>query len=101
MLDVENGVRGDANTLARDLDAEVLSLLERVGEAAQLGDELFERIAFLEVALGVGQREIAAALCLPETTIETRIARARRMLREQIAREEATSGRSSVQRDRP
>jgi len=41
----------------------------------------------LRVLQGMSQRAIAEALELPETTVETRLARARRMLRERLAEE--------------
>src|SRR5262245_52860470 len=39
----------------------------------------------LRCVRGLSQREIAATLGLPETTVETRLVRARRLLREQLA----------------
>ena len=39
---------------------------------------------------GLSQKQIAQALCLPETTIETRLARGRRMLRGELSRSHDT-----------
>ena len=41
----------------------------------------------LRAVRGLSQREIAETLQLPETTVETRLARARRMLRDELDRE--------------
>jgi DNA-directed RNA polymerase specialized sigma24 family protein len=43
----------------------------------------------LQAGQGLSQREIAEILDVPETTVETRLARARRMLRQLVAEEES------------
>jgi RNA polymerase sigma-70 factor (ECF subfamily) len=48
---------------------------------------------FLQAGQGFSQREIADILELPETTIETRLARARRMLRKLIAERELVAAK--------
>jgi len=52
--------------------------------AGQLPEELREPL-LLRCLRGLSQKQIAATLGLPETTIETRLARARRLLRERLA----------------
>jgi RNA polymerase sigma-70 factor (ECF subfamily) len=71
----------------RDRDAaadarETLHLLSRL--PAQYAEPLL-----LQAGQGLSQREIAEILDVPETTVETRLARARRMLRQLAAADEA------------
>jgi RNA polymerase sigma-70 factor (ECF subfamily) len=61
---------------------ETLELLARL--PAQYAEPLL-----LQAGQGLSQREIAEILDVPETTIETRLARARRMLRQLVAEEES------------
>lgn len=49
----------------------------------------------LRVLQGMSQRAIAETLELPETTVETRLARARRMLRERLAEERSAARRTA------
>ncbi|MBK6938631.1 MAG: RNA polymerase sigma factor [Planctomycetes bacterium] len=56
--------------------------LERVLAAAQRLHPDYREPLILKSVRGLSQRAIAEALDLPETTIETRLARARRMLRQ-------------------
>lgn len=78
---------------------ETLELLARL--PAQYAEPLL-----LQAGQGLSQREIAEILDVPETTIETRLARARRMLRQLVAedelrREEArTTGNHDVTKQR-
>ncbi|MEM9065009.1 MAG: sigma-70 family RNA polymerase sigma factor [Planctomycetota bacterium] len=65
-----------------------------LGLAQQLPEGYREPL-LLRVARGMTYREIAAVTGLTETTIETRIARGRRMLRE-LARERLEDGESST-----
>lgn len=53
----------------------------------------------LQAVQGLSQREIAAALDLPETTVETRLVRGRRLLREAAERAAAAS-RHEVRHER-
>lgn len=80
----------------------------RAAEPAPQGDRLEEGLRLLRAARGIpdgyrepllmrclrgmSYRQIGEALGLPETTIETRIARGRRMLREAAEREERSDG---------
>lgn len=59
--------------------------------AGQLPLEYREPL-LLRCVQGLSQRAIAEALCIPETTVETRLVRARRMLREALARRMALAG---------
>ncbi|KAA0213735.1 MAG: sigma-70 family RNA polymerase sigma factor [Leptolyngbya sp. PLA3] len=59
--------------------------------ARQLPDGYSEPL-LLRCVKGMSYREISKVLELPETTIETRIARGRRMLRELATRREAAGG---------
>ena len=69
---------------------ETLELLARL--PAQYAEPLL-----LQAGQGLSQREIAEILDVPETTIETRLARARRMLRQLVAEDELR--RDESQRD--
>lgn len=68
----------DRRVEGRDEVEATMSQIER------LPPELREPL-LLRAVRGLGQREIARALDLPETTIETRLARARRRLRRAMA----------------
>lgn len=76
---------------AGDMQAEVQETLARI---AQLAPAYAEPL-MLQVGQGLSQREIAELLDVPETTVETRLARARRMLR-QMAREGGTVGQETM-----
>lgn len=89
----------------RDRDAaadarETLHLLSRL--PAQYAEPLL-----LQAGQGLSQREIAEILDVPETTVETRLARARRLLRQLAAAEEgvprsaAQAGLTPVARTEP
>ena len=69
---------------------ETLELLARL--PAQYAEPLL-----LQAGQGLSQREIAEILDVPETTIETRLARARRMLRQLVAEDELR--RDELRRD--
>jgi RNA polymerase sigma-70 factor (ECF subfamily) len=71
---------------------------ERALAAARSLDAAYREPLLLRVLQGMSQKEIAQSLQLPETTVETRLARARRMLRERLGETEphratARSGR--------
>lgn len=68
---------------AGDHQAEVQETLARIARLAPA----YAEPLMLQVGQGLSQREIAELLDVPETTVETRLARARRMLR-QMARED-------------
>lgn len=76
-LEVEDGRRPEVSADAEQAEA----LRTLVQTLRLLPDELREPLLLRGVD-GLGQREIAEILGLPETTVETRIARARRFLRE-------------------
>lgn len=59
--------------------------LEQVLAVARRLDADYREPLLLKAVQGLSQREIAQTLALPETTVETRLARARRMLRRQLA----------------
>ena len=56
------------------------SVADTLDQVARLPSELREPL-MLRAVDGLSQREIAAVLGVPETTVETRLARARRLLR--------------------
>jgi RNA polymerase sigma-70 factor (ECF subfamily) len=66
------------------LDEEARRLLELAGKLP----EAYREPLMLRAVHGMRGRHISEILDLPEATVETRIARARRMLREQVAAEE-------------
>jgi len=57
---------------------------DRALAAARTLDAAYREPLLLRVLEGMSQKEIARSLQLPETTVETRLARARRMLRERL-----------------
>jgi len=61
----------------RELARETLELIARL-------PPLYAEPLLLQSAQGLSQRQIAELLDVPETTVETRLARARRMLREMV-----------------
>lgn len=61
------------------IESDLDDILERV---SRLSPELREPL-LLQSVRGLSQREISQILSVPETTVETRLARARRQLREQ------------------
>lgn len=72
----------DARVTARHRD-ELDAVLHALGAL----DPDHREPLLLRAVEGLSQREIATALDLPETTVETRLARARRLLRERHQRE--------------
>lgn len=72
----------------RTSDLERLELRDEARRVLEMALDLkpeFREPLFLRCLHGFSQRRIADILALPETTVETRIARARRLLREQTA----------------
>ncbi|MCR9246889.1 MAG: RNA polymerase sigma factor [bacterium] len=80
----------DAGQPRDDLDA-VLTDLEHMAPT-------YREPLLLRAVEGLTQREIADALGLPETTVETRLARARRMLRERFESDRCGAERFAAQR---
>lgn len=73
--------RQAADGRAREARAEAQAALDA---AARLPQDLREAL-LLRCVRGLSQKQIAALLDVPETTVETRLARARRLLRERLA----------------
>jgi DNA-directed RNA polymerase specialized sigma24 family protein len=63
----------------------------RILDAARSLPEEYSEPLLLRAVQGLSYRAIGQIMELPETTIETRIARARRMLREALERQQAAS----------
>ena len=83
--DRAHGPRGaDEANQARDDARETLALVSRL-------PALYAEPLLLQSAHGLSQRQIAELLDVPETTVETRLARARRMLRELVRELEGQS----------
>jgi len=82
--DVRRGLERRAHTLSQAASdaGETLALLSRLPQ--QYAEPLL-----LQATQGLSQRQIAELLDVPETTVETRLARARRMLRQMQAELEA------------
>jgi len=59
---------------------------------------LYAEPLILQSMRGLSQRQIAELLDVPETTIETRLARARRMLRQAVAEVEEGRGNEATQK---
>ena len=62
---------------------------ERALQAARQLPEIYREALLLKAIEGMSQRAIAQTLSVPETTVETRLARARRLLRERLDEEKA------------
>ena len=62
-------------------------------EAAQQLPEAYREPLMLRAVRGMSYRQIADVLDIPFTTVETRLARARRMLREQLESSDTTPSR--------
>lgn len=63
----------------------------RLLELARQLPEKYREPILLRSIRGMSQKQVAETLGLPETTVETRLARARRMLREALGEDEADS----------
>ncbi|MFM1822500.1 MAG: hypothetical protein RI967_766 [Planctomycetota bacterium] len=72
--------------------AELRALLARI-------PALYAEPLLLQSGQGLSQRQIAELLDVPETTVETRLARARRMLRRIVAEAEADDGGRTMAED--
>jgi RNA polymerase sigma-70 factor (ECF subfamily) len=81
----------------------VLEEGRRVMAAAQRLPAEYREPLFLRCVRGMSYRQIADAMGVPVTTVETRLARARRMVREELGEEEATpsDARNGPESDRP
>ncbi len=70
-------------------DGETLARGRRALELARALPAEYREPLYLRAVRGMSYRQIADTPCLPVTTIETRLARGRKMLREDIEREDA------------
>lgn len=87
-LDTMSGT--EAGVIAAEKDrAARLERGRRLMEAAQSLPPAYREPLILRAVRGMSQKQVAEVLDLPETTVETRLVRARRMVREQIEREDA------------
>lgn len=75
---------------AREEGERVLAVLGRL-------DADYREPLLMKSVQGLSQRRIAAILGLPETTVETRLVRARRLLRDELARERSGDERTPEQ----
>lgn len=78
---------------ARDAE-DLLALLREI-------PALYAEVLLLQAARGLSQRAIAELLEVPETTVETRLARGRRLLRAAAARRDAAGAHDHEDRDLP
>lgn len=76
---------------ARDAE-ELLALLREI-------PALYAEVLLLQAARGLSQRAIAELLEVPETTVETRLARGRRLLRAAAAKRDAAGAHDHEDRD--
>lgn len=77
---LEHGLRSPAARHGDDDREQALETLELIGRLPPL----YAEPLLLQSAQGLSQRQIAELLDVPETTVETRLARGRRMLREMV-----------------
>ncbi len=87
-MDTMSGAEGGSIAAERDRAAR-LARGRRLMEAAQTLPPAYREPLILRAVRGMSQKQVAEVLDLPETTVETRLVRARRMIREQIQREDA------------
>lgn len=88
--DLDAGTGTELGAIAEQRDrAARLERGKRLMEAAQSLPPAYREPLILRCVRGMSQKQVAETLDLPETTVETRLVRARRMVREQIEREEA------------
>lgn len=81
----------ETGSLAAEKDRQArLERGKRLMDAAQTLPPAYREPLLLRCVRGMSQKQVADVLDLPETTIETRLVRARRMIREQIDREDAS-----------
>jgi RNA polymerase sigma-70 factor (ECF subfamily) len=81
----ERGMRSAGiDRAAADEARETLALIERL-------PPLYAEPLMLQATQGLTQRQIAELLDVPETTVETRLARGRRMLRQLVSEREAAA----------
>ncbi len=69
-----------------DVSADATEQAERLLDLARELPDGYREPLILRCVRGMSYRQIAQAMDLPETTVETRISRGRRMLREKLAR---------------
>ena len=86
--DTISGAETGAIAAAKDQQAR-LERGTRLMEAARALPAAYREPLLLRCVRGMSQKQVAEVLDLPETTVETRLVRARRMIREQIDREDA------------
>lgn len=86
-------LRCEQASAARGVAEETLALLARI-------PAIYSEPLLLQSTQGLTQRQIAALLEVPETTVETRLARARRMLRQLAAGAECGARRVTTEDDR-
>jgi RNA polymerase sigma factor (sigma-70 family) len=86
-LEDEDGeiVLADPASAQEQLASDTRAEAEQVMRLARELPEDYREPLLLRSVHGLTQKQIAATLGLPETTIETRLARARRLLRQQVA----------------
>jgi len=90
-LDAMSDAQSGTATSQRERAA-VLERGKRLMRAAQTLPPAYREPLILRAVRGLSQKQVAEMLDLPETTVETRLVRARRMLREQMEREESHEG---------
>ncbi len=88
-MDTMSGAEGGSIAAEKDRAAR-LERGRRLMEAAQTLPSAYREPLILRAVRGMSQKQVAEVLDLPETTVETRLVRARRMVREQIEREDAS-----------
>lgn len=80
---VASGV-SDAGAIAGSIPGMLSEEAQRILDAARSLPQEYSEPLLLRAVQGLSYRAIGQIMALPETTIETRIARARRMLRERL-----------------
>lgn len=82
-------IADDRAEAARAANAQIQEKLQETMQRLEALPAEYKEPLLLQCVRGMSQKQIAATLGLPETTIETRLARARRALREAAAGEQS------------
>lgn len=87
----ENDELADPDTERRERQRDAAAEAEQALRITRQLPEPYREALLLRCVDGLSQKQIAETLGVPETTVETRLARARRMLRERLEQPSSTT----------